>query len=112
MENDNRSEGKALDDSETSPDKLRVARIDELFRDALDNPDPRNADLIAGACAYMKFSAQLQKFISEDLVNSCSSLADMKKLAGPIELDLKMTRQYDRLVALATRRHENVQKRT
>ena len=112
MENDDQLEGKARDDSEPSPDELRVARIDELFRDAMDDPDSLNANLIAGACAYMKFSAQLEKFINEALVNSCTSLADLKKLAGPIELDLKLTRQYDRLIALATRRHENVQKRT
>ncbi len=112
MENDNRVEGKAQNDSETSSGKLRVARIDELFKDAMDNPDPLNANLIAGACAYMKFTAQLEKFINEALVDSCSSLADMKKFAGPIELHLKMTRQYDRLVALATRRHQDVQKQT
>lgn len=82
---------------------LRDERLRELMDAALRDSDPLQANLLAGACGFMKMAAKIDEVIGESIQGSCKSLDDLRKLVGPIDLQLKISRQYDRLVGLVTR---------
>ncbi len=110
MENENAVKDGTKSAPQAALAERRKHRIDELLNESLSNPDALQANLLAGATSYMRMAARLENLIGEALDDSCMSLADVRKLAGAMELSLKITRQYDRLVGLAAR-HQRREKR-
>jgi hypothetical protein len=103
MENENAVKDGTKSTPQAALAERRKRRIDELLNESLNNPDALQANLLAGATSYMRMAARLENLIGEAMDDSCTSLSDVRKLAGALDLHLKITRQYDRLVGLATR---------
>jgi hypothetical protein len=91
--------------SEQRPDmcKQRMEKIQQLLADALQQPDPLQANLGVAVSDLMSMGFWLKQAIDELLASEADPLQHFQKVSAPLEAYLKITRQWDRLVQLDRR---------
>jgi len=83
--------------------RLRQEKLQAFLRESLADSDGLQANLGAAASGLMRMAARLERAIDEALGDHDTTLADFRKLLAPMDIYLKLTRQYDRLISLKAR---------
>jgi hypothetical protein len=82
---------------------LRMQRIQEYLVQSLSNANPLRANLGGEAGNLMRMGLRLEQAIDKSLARSTDVLQQAKGLSAAMEIYLKITRQWDRLLQLDNR---------
>ena len=82
---------------------VRKRRIREYSIESLKEPNPLSANLGAEASNLMSLGQQLHEAIEQRMSNSGDLMRDLEKMSPAMEMYLKITRQWDRLIQLSSR---------